>query len=152
MFINLPIITDLLTIHQARQQKIDQRLVYANAQRHPHDFKVNDTVFCLTDRSASNKLKPVYTGPHIIETIHPNGTVCIRLGPNIRDRVNIRHLKIARTPPWVALKLGRVKCPPGLQHWSCLRHLYDLLETSSDILSDIFRTHLPAHLWSYQVV
>ena len=95
MFINLPIMTDLLIIHQARQQKIDQRLVNANAQRHPHDFKVNDTVFVsLTDRLQTSSSLYTLT-PHIIE----NGTVCIRRGPNIRDRVNIRHLKIAPTPP-----------------------------------------------------
>ena len=98
MFINLPLEADLLSIQQAHQQKIDKRLVYANAKRHPYNFKVNDQVFCLTDRSSSNKLKPVYTGPHQIETVHTNGTVVIRRGPNIRDRVNIRHLKLARLP------------------------------------------------------
>ena len=96
MFLDLPLTADIIALHATRQLKIDNRLLRANAQRIPHDFKVTENVFCLTDRSAKNKLKPVYTGPHLIETVHTNGTVTIRRGPNIRDRVSIRHLKLAR--------------------------------------------------------
>ena len=94
MFLDIPIVSDILTISKARQIKIDRRLIQANMKRRFYDYKVGDQVYCLTARKS--KVHPVYTGPHAIESVHTNGTVTIRRGPNIRDRVNIRQIKPAK--------------------------------------------------------
>ena len=41
----------------------------------------------------SDKLKPSVEGPYRIERVFTNGTVNIRLGPNVVERINIRHIR-----------------------------------------------------------
>ena len=41
----------------------------------------------------SDKLKPSVEGPYRIEQVFTNGTVSIRLGPNVVERINIRRIK-----------------------------------------------------------
>lgn len=91
MFLDIPMMADLLLLQKTRQLKIDERLLRANAKRLFKDYKVGDRVYALTDRKS--KVQPVYKGPFEVETVHTNGTVTIRRGPNIRERINIRQLK-----------------------------------------------------------
>ena len=43
--------------------------------------------------SLSDKLKPTFTGPHLILQVHTNGTVTIRLRDNLTECINIQHIK-----------------------------------------------------------
>ena len=95
MFSDIPFATDLFTINQLRQHKIDARLLKANAQRIHHDFQVGEQVLRRNDLGPSDKSKPTAKGPFRIEKVHSNGTVTICMGPHVRERINIR-----RTQPF----------------------------------------------------
>ena len=41
----------------------------------------------------SDKLKPSVEGPYRIERVFTNGTVNVRLGPNVVERINIRRIR-----------------------------------------------------------
>ena len=92
MVLNIPFHADLLMLRDKRQQKIDSRLVYANARRTFHDYQPGMQVYLLTGR---DKLDAVYKGPYPVVATHTNGTVSIQLGPELVDRVNIRRIKPA---------------------------------------------------------
>jgi len=97
MLLDIPIITDILSITQRRQAKIHQRLLRANTKRTHHDYKVGDQVFVkLHDRK--NKLSLVRLGPFPIIQVHTNHNVTIQRGP-IHERISIRHLIPYRPQP-----------------------------------------------------
>jgi hypothetical protein len=45
MYMDIPIIADILTLQKNRQGQVDRRLLRANAKRIPYDYEVNDMVF-----------------------------------------------------------------------------------------------------------
>ena len=92
MFMDIPFLSDLITIHDLRQQRIDQRLLRANSSRLRHEFRVGEQVLKRQPVGARDKLRPSNTGPYTIEQVHTNGTVTIRLQNNIRERINIRRI------------------------------------------------------------
>ena len=91
MALNIPYQADLLLLQEKRQQKIDQRLLHANAKRQYFDYQPGMKVYLLTDRKS--KLQPVHKGPYDIVNTHANGTVTIQLNDHMTDRVNIRNIK-----------------------------------------------------------
>ena len=91
MLLPIPFVVDLLDLQQSRQQKVDTRLIAANRKRTHHDYRIGHMVYHLRDRGV--KLSPVWEGPHMIEEVHTNGTVSIRLNDHAADRVNVRSLK-----------------------------------------------------------
>ena len=94
MFLDIPMLVDVLSLHKARQLKIDGRLLKANAKRFFKDYAVGDRVMVTT--AQNSKAEPVYTGPHEVLQVHTNGTITIRRGAHFRDRVNIRQVKPAK--------------------------------------------------------
>ena len=90
MFLDLPLVTDLLTLTQHRQALIDRRLLRANARRIRHEYKVNDLVY-LRIHAPDSKLSLVRTGPFPILQVHMNNTVTMKRGP-IHERISIRHI------------------------------------------------------------
>ena len=93
MVLNVPYHADLLLLQEKRQQKIDMRLIRANAKRKFIDCQPGMQVHLLTGRKS--ELNEVCKGPHEIVYAHANGTVTIRLSVDVTDRVNIRRLKPA---------------------------------------------------------
>ena len=93
MVLNIPCHADLLLLQEKRQQKIDMRLIRANAKRKFVDYQPGMQAHSLTGRKS--KLNEVYKGPYEIVYTHTNGTVAIRLSADATDRVNIRRLKPA---------------------------------------------------------
>jgi hypothetical protein len=91
MFLDLPLVTDLVTIHQNRQQLIDQRLIVANRKRFSYDYAVGEEVLKIVPRPG--KLEARAEGPYPIERVHTNGTLTIRLNPRVIERINIRRVK-----------------------------------------------------------
>ena len=96
MFLDIPLITDLLTHTRHRQATINNRLLRANRHRLQHEFKVGQQVYVRT--ICKHKLQLTYTGPYPILQVHTNNTVTIQRGP-IHERISIRHLKPCLHPP-----------------------------------------------------
>ena len=63
MFLDLLLSADILTLQKLRQAKINLRLLRANAKRIPHEFKLHDKAYVHNAHTASDKLKPVWSGP-----------------------------------------------------------------------------------------
>ena len=95
MLLDIPLIADIQTLKQARQAQIDHRLLRANTKRKPIDFREGHKIYLERPRKPGDKLRPLFTGPHDILRVHTNGTVTIRRGPNLIERVNIRRIKPA---------------------------------------------------------
>ena len=92
MYFDIPLLADIITLQEARQQGIDKRLIAANAKRIQHEFKVDDLVLKLRKITAADKFRPTYTGPHRIIQVHTNGNVTIRLNQHVLERINIRNI------------------------------------------------------------
>ena len=92
MFLDIPIIADILTLQQHRQGLVDKRLLKANAGRISHDYAVGDTVYKKNHIGLSDKLKPTLSGPHSITQVHTNGTVTIQISPGVFERINFRRI------------------------------------------------------------
>ena len=93
MFLDIPIIADILTLQKHRQGLVDKHLLRANAQRIPHDYKVGDLVYKKNHLGFSDKLKPTHSGPFRIAPVHTNGTVTLQYSPMSFERINIRRIR-----------------------------------------------------------
>jgi len=93
MFLDLPLVTDIVSLQKFRQARIDKALLKANNKRIRHEFKVNDYIYFHNKHNASDKLKPVWTGPCKILQVHTNNTVTIQRDANIEERMSIRRIK-----------------------------------------------------------
>ena len=91
MILDLPLVADLQLIQSHRQQLIDQRLIAANRKRFSYDYAVGEEVLKLNFKP--NKLEPRASGPYMIERVHTNGTLTIRLSPSVIERVSLRRVK-----------------------------------------------------------
>ena len=93
MFLDIPLIADILAIRNNRQLLVDRRLLRENAKRIKHDYAVGDLVWKKMYLGFSDKLLPTYEGPFPIERVFTNGTVNIRTRPNMVERINIRRIR-----------------------------------------------------------
>jgi hypothetical protein len=96
MFLDIPIIADIMTITKHRESLINNALIRANKGRWSYDYEVDQLV--LRKIPDPNKLEPRWEGPYKIMQVHTNGTVTIRLTPTSTERLNIRRVKPYRTP------------------------------------------------------
>ncbi len=94
MLLDIPFIADYMAIRNARQLKIDQRLLRANSKRKPRDFAVNDNIY-VRNYTAVSKLDPAWEGPFPIIQVHTNGTVTFARPNGVHERRNIRQIKPA---------------------------------------------------------
>ena len=99
MFFDLLLLADIVALQHARQALVDRRLLLKNSKCISHDFCVGEQVLQKAVLSLSDKLKPAFTGPFEIITVHTNGTCTIRLSPNVTKRINICWLKPYQAPP-----------------------------------------------------
>ena len=90
MFLDLPLVADLLTLTQHHQALIDRQLIRANTRRIRHEYEVNDLVF-LCVHAPDSKLSLVRTCPFPILQVHTNNTVTVKSGP-IHERISIHHI------------------------------------------------------------
>ena len=93
MFLDIPLIADILAIQNNRQLLVDKRLLRANAKRIKHDYAVGDQVWKCNYLGLSDKLKPTVSGPYSVQRVHTNGTVTIGLSPHVSERINIRRIR-----------------------------------------------------------
>ena len=66
MFLDFPLVADLLSLQQIQQGLIDRRLLAANAKRIAKDWQVNKHVYIRNQAGTGDKLKPAYRGPYPI--------------------------------------------------------------------------------------
>ena len=93
MYMDIPLVADIIVLQDHRQMLIDKRLLKANNARISHDYQINEEVLKKLHLGLSDKLKPSYAGPYRITKVHTNGTVTIRLTPHETERINIRRIK-----------------------------------------------------------
>jgi hypothetical protein len=98
MYLDIPLIANVLTLADLRQKQIDKCLMQANAKCKTHDYQVGDQVLIKPALDASSKLEPTYKGPYPIVQVHTNGTVTVLLQPNTMERYNVRHITPNRQP------------------------------------------------------
>ena len=94
MLLNVPIVTDIISISHNRQLQTDLRLERENCRRSQHDYQVGEMVYLNNHFSTSDKLKPAWVGPYKISRVHANGNVTIIRG-QVHERTNIRRIKPA---------------------------------------------------------
>ena len=91
MILDIPLIADLEFIRQNWQQLIDQRLIKQNQRRFSHDYIIGEKILKLIYKP--DKLQPRAEGPYLIEQVHTDGTLTIRLNPCTIERINIHRVK-----------------------------------------------------------
>ena len=96
MFLNVPLVVDLLKVRERRQLSVDANLERVNAKRSSYDYRVGDTV--LKKRHEWSKLGERWDGPFTISRVHVNGNVTISLRDGVTERLNIRRVKPYHTP------------------------------------------------------
>eukprot|EP00536_Pseudo-nitzschia_multiseries_P011155 jgi/Psemu1/28014/gm1.28014_g len=90
MLLDIPLTSNLIALQQIRQQGINMNLLRQNAKRIKHIFKVDDKVWMK--EPDPDKLQPQKKGPYQIVQVRTNGTVKLRLSPNVTGTVNIKFL------------------------------------------------------------
>jgi hypothetical protein len=90
MFLDLPILADLLTIQQRRQVLIDENLRCENNRRRTFEYRVGQQV--LIKAVDPRKMEPRAHGPYPIVTVFANGTLAVQREPHVSERINIRPL------------------------------------------------------------
>jgi hypothetical protein len=96
MFVDVPLIGDLLAIKQHRQLIIDENLRRQNQQRREYHYRVGDSV--LVKMPNPSKLDERAVGPFPIVQVYTNGSVDIQRNPHVTERVNIRRLLPYKQP------------------------------------------------------
>ena len=94
MLLNIPIVTDIISITENRQLQTDLRLERENRKRSHFDYQVGGSVFVQNHFSSADKLKEPWKGPFKILRVHSNGTLTIERG-QVHERVSIRRVKPA---------------------------------------------------------
>lgn len=90
MFLDLPIVADLLTIRDKRQVLIDENLRRQNQKRREWTYAVGQEV--LIKAVKPRKLEPKAHGPYTVVQVYTNGTLDVRRGPHVVERLNLRRL------------------------------------------------------------
>ena len=90
MFINLPIIADLIRIQEHRQELINDNLRRQNLKRREFHYQVGQQV--LIKSINPKKLQAQAHGPYPIIQVHTNGTVDVARNNHVTERINIRCL------------------------------------------------------------
>jgi hypothetical protein len=83
MYLDIPLIANVLTLADLRQKQIDKGLMQANAKCKTHDYQVGDQVLIKRALDASSKLEPTFKGPYPIVQVHI--TVTVFLQPNTTE-------------------------------------------------------------------
>ena len=98
MFLDVPLIADIMAIAKERKVRVNESLRKANAKRLSYDYKVGEQVLVkLMDMSPRSKMLDKWEGPYSILTVHCNGTITIQLRQNVEERLNIRRVKPYRS-------------------------------------------------------
>ena len=92
MHLDIPLVSNILALHKARQDQIDARLLRANSKRSTREYKVNDMVYILRARKPGDKAQLMKQGPFVIVQVHTNSNVTVRRSPTTTERISIRRI------------------------------------------------------------
>ena len=70
MHLDIPLVSNILALHKARQDQIDARLLCANAKRSTREYKVNDLVYIHRACKVGDKAQMMKQGPFVITQVH----------------------------------------------------------------------------------
>ena len=87
MFLNILLVVDWQSIAKHCQQHINDNLRRANKKRRHHDYASGQKV--LKKVHDPTKLGVRTKGPFIIDRVHVNGNLTIRLREGVTERINI---------------------------------------------------------------
>mmetsp|Transcript_27581 Transcript_27581/g.40549 ORF Transcript_27581/g.40549 Transcript_27581/m.40549 type:complete len:847 (+) Transcript_27581:174-2714(+) len=90
MFLDLPLIADIIQIRAKRQVQINRNLERENRKRKNWNYQVGDEVLIKTVNPS--KLEPRAHGPYVITRVFVNGTVEVNRNAAVVERMNIRRL------------------------------------------------------------
>ena len=90
MVMDIPLIANLETIRDRRQQLINENLRRQNERRIEHHYKVGDKINLKTIDPV--KLSQRLHGPFFIVRTNTNGTVTIQRAPNVQETLSIRKI------------------------------------------------------------
>ena len=96
MFLDVPLVANLMAIRDRRQLAVDNNLRRVNSKRTSYDYKVGQKV--LKKRHEWSKLGEKWDGPFSIERVHVKGNVTIALRDGVTERINIRRVKPYHQP------------------------------------------------------
>ena len=91
MILNIPLITDLLQLHEWRQIITDEQLQHANLHCRTFDYQPGDQILILTNNPTT--LQDQGIGPFTITQVHTNGTITFQCTPHIVECINICQVK-----------------------------------------------------------
>jgi hypothetical protein len=94
MFLDVPLIADIIAITNRRQVVVNESLRKANLSRRTYDHRVNDQI--LVKAYQPNQLEELFEGSYTITTVHVNRTVTSQQTHNVVERINIRRIKLVR--------------------------------------------------------
>ena len=80
ILLNIPIVTDIVSITENRQLQTDLQLERENPKRSQINHQVGGNIFLNNHFSSSDKMKPAWIGPFSILQVHTNGTLTVLRG------------------------------------------------------------------------
>ena len=90
MIMNIPLIANLYSIQERRQQLIDENLRRTNARRIQHNYNIGDKVMVV--EYDPTKLDAKKRGPYPIVCVFTNGTVKLQIAQHVQETFNIRKI------------------------------------------------------------
>jgi hypothetical protein len=90
MFIDLPLVSDLIQIRDCRQQLIHENLQQQNDKRREYRYTVGQEV--LIKSVDPTKMEPKAYGPYVIQQVYTNGTLDMARNAHVLQGLNIRRL------------------------------------------------------------
>ena len=91
MFLNIPLIADWKAITMKREHLVNENLMRENNRHRQYDYQPQQRV--LKKNTNPRKLGERTSGPYVIDKVHTNGTITIKLNDNTSERINIRRVK-----------------------------------------------------------
>ena len=90
MFIDVPLIADLVMIQNRRHALVDENLRHQNKKRREHTYAIGQLINMKTyDRT---KMEERLHHPYSILQVYTNDTVDIHRAANVKDRVHLRKI------------------------------------------------------------
>jgi len=90
MFIDVPLIADVVTIQNRRQALVDENLRRQNKKRCEHTYAIGQLVYMKT--YDLTKMQEKLHGHYPLLQVYTNGTVDVYRVENVRDRVHLRKI------------------------------------------------------------
>ena len=90
MFIDVPIVSNLIVIQNRRQQLIDSNPMRHNYKRYDYHYRIRDLI--MVKVYDPTKMQEKLHGPYHIIIIRTNGIVQIQRAPKFLETFNIRKL------------------------------------------------------------